>query len=154
VKIAYDSEQRPTVAEFLEFIARTDLRNQYPRTRFRQRVQTLLENYDVGVTARGEDGRLIGICFGLTDSAYYLLVTDIAVDRQCTGQGIGREMMVRLHALAGGEDDICVFADFHPNSKGFYTSCGFEPCTVMCKEARIWDVFDMRDLARGDTEKS
>ena len=34
-----------------------------------------------------------GVLFGLTDYAYWLYVTDLGVDREYMGQGIGRRLM-------------------------------------------------------------
>ncbi len=143
--ITYHTNDRPTVDEYLTFIAQTGLCNQYPRERFCQRIAKLLQNYDVGVIAKNESNEIVGICLGVTDFAYYLLVTDVAVHRDLTHQGIGREMMRRIHELAGGEDDIFVFLDTHPDSKDFYVKCGYEPLTMMCKEATTWTCFDMRN---------
>ena len=53
--------------------------------------------------------RIVGVLFGLTDYAYWLYVTDLGVDRDYEGQGIGRRLMKTAHELAGGEKDIAVY---------------------------------------------
>ncbi len=46
---------------------------------------------------------IVGVLFGLTDYAYWLYVTDLGVDRDYAGRGIGRQLMKTVHDKAGGE---------------------------------------------------
>ncbi|MER2224169.1 MAG: GNAT family N-acetyltransferase, partial [Rhodococcus sp. (in: high G+C Gram-positive bacteria)] len=48
-------------------------------------------------------GLVVGVLLGLTDFAYWLYVTDLGVDRDCTHRGIGRSLMKKALELAGGE---------------------------------------------------
>ena len=73
--------ERLTAAEYIEFLRRTDLGSQYPAERFEQRVAKLVANVPVSLTARDDGGKLIGVCFGITDFAYWLFITDLGVDR-------------------------------------------------------------------------
>jgi len=143
--VQYSETECLSYEEYVAFLKRSDLGSQYPRKDFRQRIERLLSNRDVGVTARDVDGTLIGVCFGITDFAYFLFVTDLGVDRGHTGQGIGRELLRRAHDAAGGEEDIVVYADTHRDARGFYKRCGMRLATsVMVKEAKVWDLFDVR----------
>ena len=85
--------ERLTAAEYIGFLARTDLGSQYPRERFETRIPKLLENASVSLAARNEDGLLVGVLLGLTDFAYWLYVTDLGVDRDYERRGIGRRLM-------------------------------------------------------------
>ncbi len=62
----------------------------------------------ISLVARNEDGLAVGVLFGLTDFAYWLYVTDLGVDRDYEGQGIGSRLMKTAHEAAGGKKDIAV----------------------------------------------
>ncbi|MBO5126717.1 MAG: N-acetyltransferase, partial [Clostridia bacterium] len=74
--------------EYIDFLKRTDLGSQYPKERFRERIETLVNHVSISLAARNTDRLLIGVLFGLTDFAYWLYVTDLGVDRNYTHQGI------------------------------------------------------------------
>ncbi len=118
--------ERLTAAEYVEFLRRTDLGSQYPKERFQARIGRLLENASVSLTARTEEGRLVGVLLGLTDFAYWLFVTDLGVDRDFERRGIGTRLMRSAHALAGGEKDIAVYLAANENAVPFYEKLGME----------------------------
>ena len=116
--------ERISAKEYIEFLKRTDLGSQYPKERFEERIQRLVQNASVSLTAREADGRLVGVCFGVTDFAYWLFITDIGVDRACTGQGIGRRLMEQAHEAAGGKKDIAVYLCANTKALPFYEKLG------------------------------
>jgi predicted N-acetyltransferase YhbS len=89
--------------EYIDFLARTDLGQQYPKEDFVKRIKTLVENVQVSLVVRNAEQRIIGVCFGLTDFAYWLLLTDLGVDRDYARLGIGKILVETAHELAGGE---------------------------------------------------
>lgn len=131
--------------EYLEFLTRTDLGKQYPQEDFIERISTLVQRTSITITARSETGLLVGAAMGVTDFAYYLLVTDLGVDREYTGQGIGRELLSRIHEAAGGKKRICVFLDTYTPAQGFYAKCGYEMAdSVMYSlDESAWTFFDL-----------
>ncbi len=106
--IAYSWSERIRPREYVDFLRRSDLGSEYPRKDFGARIATLLERADICVTGRSESGRLVGVCLGLTDFAYFLFLTDLGVDRSFVRQGIGATLVRMAHEAAGGEADICV----------------------------------------------
>ncbi|MGN0691858.1 MAG: GNAT family N-acetyltransferase [Oscillospiraceae bacterium] len=118
------NEERLSAAEYIDFLKRTDLGSQYPKERFEERIATLLSRASISLTARNDSGELIGICFGITDFAYWLFMTDLGVVRECTGQGIGKALVKRLHELAGGEKDIIMYTCVNENAIPFYEKIG------------------------------
>lgn len=118
------NEERLSAAEYIDFLKRTDLGSQYPKERFEERIATLLSRASISLTARNDSGELIGICFGITDFAYWLFMTDLGVVRECTGLGIGRALVKRLHELAGGEDNIIMYTCVNENAIPFYEKIG------------------------------
>ena len=119
-------EERVTASEYIDFLKRTDLGSQYPKERFESRIEKLVKNVSISLTARNEEGLLVGVLFGVTDFAYWLYVTDLGVDRAYERQGIGSRLMKMAHEAAGGEKDIAVYLIANENAVPFYEKLGME----------------------------
>lgn len=115
--------ERLTAGSYIDFLKRTDLGSQYPAERFEARIEKLVKNVPISLTAR-EDGRLVGVLFGITDFAYWLFITDLGVDRDFVGRGIGKRLMAAALEAAGGADDIIVYTCANENAVGFYEKLG------------------------------
>lgn len=111
-------------ADYIEFLTRTDLGTQYPKERFQERITKLVSNVQISLLAINEEGEPVGICFGLTDFAYWLLITDLGIDRAYIKNGIGAEMIRIARAEAGGDKDIIVFIDANEKAIPFYEKYG------------------------------
>ena len=134
--------ERVTAAEYIGFLKRTDLGSQYPKERFEERIARLVETVSISLTARNEDGLLVGVLFGLTDFAYWLYVTDLGVARDYERRGIGRRLMREAHELAGGEKDIAVYLIANDNAVPFYEKCGMKKADDVMQYNRIeWTPF-------------
>ena len=118
--------ERLTPEEYIDFLKRTVLGSQYPRERFEQRIERLLQNASVSLAARNGEGLLVGVLLGLTDFAYWLYVTDLGVDRDYLCRGIGRSLMKTAHDLAGGEKDIAVYLVANEDAVPFYERLGMK----------------------------
>lgn len=119
-------EERISAEEYIDFLKRTDLGSQYPKERFHGRIQKLVQNADISLVARNEDGLTVGILFGLTDFAYWLFVTDLGVDRAYERQGIGKRLMQTALDLAGGEKDVAMYLVANENAIPFYEKFGMK----------------------------
>ena len=136
------TEQRLTAEEYIEFLRRTDLGSQYPKERFRERIEKLVKNTSISLVAREESGRIAGVLFGLTDFCYWLHITDLGVARDCEGQGIGRTLVRKAHELAGGERDIAVYLIANDKAVPFYRKIGMKKAEdVMCYNHIEWTGF-------------
>lgn len=135
-------EERLSPEEYIDFLKRTDLGSQYPAERFRERIAKLVKNVSVSLTARTEDGTLVGTLFGLTDFAYWLYVTDLGVDRNYTRRGIGKRLMKTAHEIAGGEKDVAVYLIANENAVPFYESIGMKKADDVMQYNKIdWTEF-------------
>jgi len=67
----------------------------------RPRVERLLAHSNLFVTAR-QDGRLVGFARSLTDFCFACYLSDLAVDKACQGQGIGKRLIEETRTAAGG----------------------------------------------------
>lgn len=117
-------EERLSAEEYIDFLKRTDLGSQYPKERFRERIEKLVQNASISLAARNEEGKIVGILFGLTDFCYWLYVTDLGVDRDYEGRGIGTKLMRAAHELAGGEKDIALYLVANEKAVPFYQKLG------------------------------
>lgn len=118
------NEERLTADEYIEFLKHTDLGSQYPKERFNERISKLVKNTSISLVARDENNDIIGVCFGITDFAYWLFITDLGVVREYVGKGIGKDLVNKLHELAGGKENIIMYACFNENALGFYEKIG------------------------------
>lgn len=119
-------EERISAEEYIDFLKRTDLGSQYPKERFTERISRLVNNVSISLVARNEEGLVVGVLFGLTDYVYWLYVTDLGVDRDYEGRGIGRRLMKTAHEKAGGEKDIAVYLIANENAIPFYEKLGMK----------------------------
>ena len=135
-------EERLTATEYIEFLRHTDLGSQYPKERFEERIETLVKKASISLVARNEENEIIGVCFGITDFAYWLFITDLGVVRECTGQGIGKALVRKLHELAGGEENIIMYTCVNENAIPFYEKIGMrKPDDVMVYNHVEWTDF-------------
>lgn len=55
--ITYKKEERLSAEEYIDFLKRTDLGSQYPKERFRKRIEKLVQNASISLAARNEEGK-------------------------------------------------------------------------------------------------
>ena len=136
------NEERLTAAEYIAFLKHSDLGSQYPKERFEARIATLVQRASISLVARNESGDIIGVCFGITDFAYWLFITDLGVVREWAGRGVGTALVKKLHALAGGEDNIIMYTCYNENALGFYEKLGMtKPDDVVVLNRIQWTDF-------------
>ena len=135
-------EERLTTLEYINFLKKTDLGSQYPKERFEERISTLVNKASISLVARSEENEIIGVCFGITDFAYWLFITDLGVVREHTGKGIGTALVKKLHELAGGEENIIMYTCYNENALGFYEKLGMtKPDDVVVCNRIKWTDF-------------
>jgi N-acetylglutamate synthase-like GNAT family acetyltransferase len=88
------------------------------------RIGRMLKHADEIITAW--DGHtLVGIVRAVTDYSYCCYISDVAVDKQMHGLGIGRQLVGMLRAKLG-EEEIQYVLTSTSLSAGFYERIGFE----------------------------
>lgn len=118
--------ERLSADEYIEFLKTTDLGAQYPKERFRERIETLVSKVPISLVARDDAGTVIGAVFGITDFAYWLFVTDLGVARDWEKQGIGTALLKQAHEAAGGDKDIAIYLVANENAIPFYEKFGMQ----------------------------
>ena len=134
--------ERITSEEYIDFLKRTDLGSQYPKERFHERIEKLVKNAAISIAARAGDGQLIGVCFAITDFAYWLFLTDLGVDRRYVGRGIGKNMVEMAMEAAGGKENIIMYTCANVNAIPFYEKIGMKPAVDMMERNEVeWTSF-------------
>ena len=135
-------EERLSAKDYIDFLKRSDLGSQYPKERFKERIEKLVKNVSISLVARDENDTIIGVLFGLTDFCYWLYITDLGVDRRFVRQGIGKRLMKTAHDIAGGEKDIAVYLIAHEDAVPFYEKLGMKKADEVMKYNHIeWTEF-------------
>ncbi|MBQ4625537.1 MAG: GNAT family N-acetyltransferase [Clostridia bacterium] len=118
--------ERLTPEEYIEFLRHTDLGSQYPKERFENRIATLVEKTAISLTARNEDGLLVGVLFAITDFSYWMFLTDLGIRREYVKRGIGKALVERAIEEAGGLENIIVYTCANDKAIPFYKKLGME----------------------------
>ena len=84
----------------------------------RSRVERMLSHSNLYVTAR-QDGKLVGFARSLTDFCWCCYLSDLAVDKACQGQGIGKRLIEETRAAAGGAITTTLLLSA-PTARSFY----------------------------------
>lgn len=97
------------VTDYIDLLCRSTLSARRPIDDV-PRMEGMLRNADIIATARGDDGRLIGLARAITDYHFCTYLADLAVDQQHQRQGIGKRLIDFVHQAAGKQTTIIVLA--------------------------------------------
>ena len=122
--ITYAIEDGLEPEEFIDVLKRSGLDARRPVDK-PDVIQDMVDNADLTITARDGDGRIVGVARSVTDFAYCCYLSDLAVDRDCQRQGIGKELMRRTREAAGGEK-IALHLLSAPDGMEYYPRAGLE----------------------------
>jgi GNAT superfamily N-acetyltransferase len=122
--VHYQREQDLGADEFISVLERSGLAERRP-VGDRERITAMLRNADVIVTARTAQGRLVGVSRAISDGSYCTYLSDLAVDRDFQGRGIGRELIAATHRIAGRQTTLILLAA--PGARSYYPHIGMQP---------------------------
>ena len=120
-EIIYQIEPQLDRAEFIDLLQRSTLAERRPVTEH-DAVAGMLANADFIVTARLEDGLLVGVSRAITDFSYCTYLSDLAVDVAFQRQGIGRELVRKTHDVAGKNTSLILLSA--PKAQTYYPHIG------------------------------
>ena len=123
MSITYQLEADLCSAEFVDVLRRSTLAERRP-VDDAEAVAGMLRHADVIVTARTNDGLLVGVSRAVTDFSYCTYLSDLAVDAAHQRRGIGRELILRTHAAAGTHTKLILLAA--PAARAYYPHVGME----------------------------
>lgn len=133
-EITYTCEPELPAAEFIDVLKRSTLGERRPIAD-PSRMAGMLRNADLIVTAREPAGKLIGISRALTDFEFCTYLSDLAVDQEFQGFGIGRELIHRTHSAAGVKTQLILIAA--PRARTYYPHIGMrghDSCWVIDRQ--------------------
>ena len=122
--IAYKTEPGLSSAEFIDLLHRSTLAARRP-VDDAATIAAMLANASIVLTARSDDGLLVGVSRAISDFAYCTYLSDLAVDRAYQGKGIGRELIRRTHEEAGLNTTLILLAA--PDARSYYPHIGMQP---------------------------
>ena len=95
-------------------------------------VQRGLPRSLYSVCAVDKLGRTLGFARVVGDGGVFFEIVDVAVRKECQGNGIGRTLMVDVLAWLEREAHPTAFVGLSANagSSGFYKKLGFEPRSI------------------------
>ena len=95
----YATEDFLAAEEFIDVVKKSGLNRPVDD---RARTERMLKHSNLFGTAR-QDGRLVGFARSLTDFCWCCYLSDLAVDKACQGQGIGKRLIEETCKAAGAE---------------------------------------------------
>lgn len=119
--LAFSVENDLGADEFIDLLKRSTLAERRP-VEERARMETMLKNANLIVTARDASGLLVGVSRCLTDFSFCCYCADLAVDAARQGQGIGARLIEESKRAAGGYAHFFLLSA--PAAVGFYEKIG------------------------------
>ena len=84
----------------------------------------MLRNADIIVTARDDDGRLVGVSRAISDFHYCTYLSDLAVDASVQRRGIGKRLIRETHSAAGLNTTLILLSA--PAAREYYPHIGLQ----------------------------
>lgn len=125
----FGCEPQLTAVEFIDVLCRSGLAERRPVDDM-VKIEAMVRHADLIITAR-RDQQLVGVARAITDFAYCVYLSDLAVDACDQRQGIGKELIRRVHRAAGTETTLILLAA--PNAASYYPHIGMnkhESCWI------------------------
>ncbi|HWE35615.1 MAG TPA: GNAT family N-acetyltransferase [Isosphaeraceae bacterium] len=122
-EIAFAIEPDLATEEYIDVLERSTLAERRPVGE-PETIRGMIENAGVIVTARS-GGTLVGVSRAITDFHYCTYLSDLAVDVEYQGRGIGRELIRRTHEAAGLATLVILLAA--PKARTYYPHVGLLP---------------------------
>jgi len=114
--IAYEQTDDLDPDTFIRVLQSSGLAERRPANN-RDRIARMLAGSNLVIVAR-DGGDVVGVARSVTDFAYCCYLSDLAVDRDYQGRGIGRQLIEETRRAAGPES-MCLLLSA-PNAVSFY----------------------------------
>jgi predicted N-acetyltransferase YhbS len=119
--INFAQEPKLPAEELADVLKRSTLGERRPVNDI-SRLQGMIRHADVIVTARDDDGLLIGVSRAISDFHYCTYLSDLAVDVAHQRQGIGKELIRKTHEFAGLQTSLILLSA--PAARDYYPHIG------------------------------
>jgi len=121
--ISYGVEPDLSGPEFIDVLHRSTLAARRPVDDV-DRIEKMLTGADLIVTARDSGGLLVGVARAVTDFSFCCYLSDLAVDQNVQGDGIGRALMKRTWEEAGEAGTFVLLSA--PGALTYYPQAGLD----------------------------
>ncbi len=121
MSVVYAQETGLSAEEYIACVGQSALGPTRPLSNT-DRVQAYLDNSNLTISARGENGVLLGLFRGTTDWHWVCYCADLAVVETAQGQGIGQALMDKAAEILGPGVTIALLS--LPGAEGFYRRIG------------------------------
>ncbi len=122
--LTYQLEPSLSVEDYADVLKRSTLAERR-RIDDPARIEKILGNSDITVTARNSAGVLVGLARSVSDFGDVVYVADLCVDQETQGQGIGKALLGRTRQEAGGEAVRLILLSA-PAAMDYYPKVGLE----------------------------
>lgn len=119
--VSYSLEDGLSSEEFIDVLIRSGLSERRPIGEA-DTIAGMLAHANVLLAARTVGGLLIGISRAITDYSYCTYLSDLAIDVEFQGLGIGRELVRRTHEAAGLHTSLILLSA--PKAQTYYPHIG------------------------------
>ena len=123
MSLNYQLEPDLKAEEFQDILVRSGLAPRRPADDL-ERLDKMCRNAAVILTCRDDGQNLVGVSRATTDYAWCTYLSDLAVDKECQSQGIGKDLIKRTHEIAGLETTLILLSA--PAAKEYYPHVGME----------------------------
>ena len=129
--ITYARETGLTAAEYIACVGATTLGQGRPLAN-PERLQAMLDNSDLLISARNDNGDLLGLFRAITDWHWACYCIDLAVIEGHQGKHIGQTLLDTAAELLGPKVAIVLLSK--PGAEGFYRHIGMaEPMAAFMR---------------------
>lgn len=118
------SEPELAAVEFIDVLRRSTLAERRPVDDL-PRIEGMLRQASVLITARTVEGLLVGVSRAITDFHFCTYLSDLAVDRAYQRRGIGQRLIAKTHAEAGLTTTLILLSA--PAAHNYYPRIGMQP---------------------------
>ena len=123
MSLSYQLEPDLTGLEFQEILKNSGLDERRPADDL-DRLETMCRQAQIILTCRDEDEKLVGVSRAITDYSYCTYLSDLAVHKDCQGQGIGKKLIKQTHENAGKNTSLILLSA--PAASSYYPHVGME----------------------------
>lgn len=116
MKISYNTHDKVSAEEFISVVKRSGLNRPIENVELMKKMVT---GANLIITARTENGELVGIARSVTDFAFCCYLSCLAVDKKYQGKNIGKRL-IKETLLAIGEDSILLLLSA-PTAETYYS---------------------------------
>jgi ribosomal protein S18 acetylase RimI-like enzyme len=123
-RVVYAREPTIEVGEFRRVLKESGLGTIRP-VDDEERLREMIAQANLIVTARLEDGTLVGVGRGMNDASWSCYLSDLAVSKSAQGLGVGKGLLDEARRAVGPRVSLILVSV--PDAVGFYERAGMTP---------------------------